>query len=282
MVIFSRPGTPEQAKRIEQDPRYWQQRARHSPARLPEAASGFAWPAEVKLDGNASFRGKNKLNEDWSQDLGTGGTIGATNYPAKFSFQIATANCASAAQPDFVVYGTGLAGSATQATIAAFDNLYSGCSGTVPTVYWAYDTGGAAVTSPVFSLDGKQIAFVQTGGGYASTLVLLKWAASTTETIGSPMTLAPLPHSLYPACIGPCMTTLTLQHAGINEKDSNSSVFYDYANDVAYVGDDAGWLHKYTPVFKGVPTQIFTGGWPVQVGCTPGLRHRVKGVVAVQ
>lgn len=262
-VIFSRPATAEQVTRVKQDQRYWQQLARHSPATLPD---GVGDARDVKLGAKAPPRGKNKLNGDWLQDLGTDGTLGATNYPAKFSFQITTANCASAAQPDFVVFGTGLAGSATQATIAAFDNLYSGCSGTVPTVYWAYDTGGAAVTSPVFSLDGKQVAFVQTGGGYASTLVLLKWAASTTESIGSPMALSPiLPHSLYPACVAPCMTTLTLQHGGVNEKDSNSSVFYDYANDVAYVGDDAGWLHKYTPVFKGVPTQIFTGGWPVQV-----------------
>jgi hypothetical protein len=56
-------------------------------------------------------------------------------------------------------------------------------------VYWVYDTGGAAVTSPVLSRDGTQVAFVQAGGEYPSTLVLLKWAASTTDTIGSPMTL---------------------------------------------------------------------------------------------
>jgi hypothetical protein len=93
--------------------------------------------------------------------MGTGATVGAGNYPAKFSFSLTTANCASAAQPDFVVYSTGLAGSVTRANIVAYDNLYSGCTGTVPTVYWAFDTGAKIQTSPVFSRDGKQIAYAE-------------------------------------------------------------------------------------------------------------------------
>ena len=96
--------------------------------------------------------------------------------------------------------------------------------------------------------------------------MLLKWAESGSETVGSPMTLTRVTRSMYPSCTAPCMTTITLRLSGNTyEKDSNSSVFYDYSNDTAYVGDDAGWLHKYTPVFKGVPAQVTTGGWPVQV-----------------
>ncbi len=69
-----------------------------------------------------------KINKDWSQDLGSGASVGAANYPAKYSFKGTSANCAGSSQPDFVVYGTGVAGSSTQATIVAYDNLYSGCS----------------------------------------------------------------------------------------------------------------------------------------------------------
>jgi hypothetical protein len=47
--------------------------------------------------------------------------------------------------------------------------------------------------------------------------------------------------------------------------DSNSSVFYDYSHDTAYVGDDGGWLHQFTPVFNGIPVEVRSGGWPVQV-----------------
>ena len=91
--------------------------------------------------------------------MGTGATIGAGNYPAKYSLTTTSANCSN----DFVVYPTGLAGSNTQASIVAYTNLYSGCGGTVPSVYWAYyiGAGNTIQSSPVFSLDGTQIAFMQ-------------------------------------------------------------------------------------------------------------------------
>src|SRR5208283_3315264 len=105
--------------------------------------------------------GKYVLPTDWSVNLGVGATAGLGIYPAKYSFTISSANCSNAATPDFAVYNTGLAGTgmlgSTQASIVAFDNLYSGCTGTVPSVYWAYDTnGGAITTSVLLSIDGSQ------------------------------------------------------------------------------------------------------------------------------
>ena len=268
-VIFSRPATAEQTERVQRDPRYWQQLSRQSPKRLPEAEMGGAIASELHRS-RASAPGKNQgLNRDWSQDLGTGSDVGAGNYPAKFSFTGTNANCSGASQPDFVVYSTGVFGSASEASIVAFDNLYSGCTGTVPSVYWAFNTVSKILSSPVFSGDGKQVAFVQTNGANQSSLVLLKWAASTIESVSSPLTLTRVLRSLYPACIAPCMTTATLRNGGgTAEKDTHSSVIYDYSNDAAYVGDDAGLLHKFTPVFNGVPTEVRTGGWPVQVNAT--------------
>ncbi len=49
---------------------------------------------------------RNTLKRDWSISLGPNATVGAGNYPAKFSFDITTANCGNAAQPDFVVFNT--------------------------------------------------------------------------------------------------------------------------------------------------------------------------------
>jgi hypothetical protein len=129
--------------------------------------------------------------------MGSGTSVGNHAYPAKFSFSpIANPSCAN----DYVGYITRLAGSSTQASILAFNNLYPGASqgcGTsgVPTVDWAYNTGGTIVTSPVLSIDGSQLAFVHTPFTRtdASSLVLLKWAASPathsasgTLTEGSP------------------------------------------------------------------------------------------------
>ena len=269
-LIFSKPATAEQAQRVQQDPRYRQQMARRSPARLREAETDGALVPELQFGSNAVLGESSRINKDWTQNLGPGATLGAANYPAKYSFQITSAKCAGGpTQPDFVVYGTGIAGSSTQATIVAYDNLYSGCSSeSVPTVYWAYNTGGGTVTtSPVLSADANQVAFVQQGGGpYPSALVLLKWAESGSESVGSPMTLTRVTVPSYQGCMAPCMTTLPLRNShGFDERDSNSSVFYDYGADTAYVGDNHGWLHQFHPVFKGEPGEVRNGEWPVQV-----------------
>jgi hypothetical protein len=459
-LIFSKPATAEQAKRVQQDPRYWQQMARH-PATVQASDTGGGQVPELQRGSKAVLGERQKINKDWSQDLGSGASVGAGKYPAKYSFHATSANCAGSSQPDFVVYGTGVAGSSTQASMLAYDNLYSGCSllnlgtaanfailanttvtntgdsvvtggnigispgtsltgfgpgvltppavrdlgdavaaqaeadahtaynyykglaaipipspvmdgktfvpgtyssgtlslgsgatvtlngpgtyifqiattleitgtvelsggamaddviwlvgssatldvnsstagdivaftsitldggasvtgrlialgaaitmidnavttvDTVPSVYWAYNTGGTATTSPVLSLDGQQVALVQLGGGSPSTLVLLKWAPSSSETVASPMTLPVA--SPYYGCTAPCMARLPLNSGGTAQTDSNSSVFYDYGGDTAYVGDDAGWLHKFHPVFNGEPAEVGTGGWPVKV-----------------
>jgi hypothetical protein len=251
-VIFSRPATRAQAERVELDARYWQQLYRRQLAMpLPSEQVGLS------SDSNRA--------QDWSENMRTNATIGAGNYPAKFSFSLTTANCGSATQPDFTVFNTGLAGSGTQASVVAFDNLYSGCGGTVPTVYWAYNTGGTIATSVALSFDGKQVAFVQTLAGNAR-LVLLKWAASTTQTVGSPGTPTGVTLVSYPTCTAPCATTIPLtDSSGAAHDDTTSSLFYVYGQDTAYVGDSGGWLHRFTGVFKGTPAEVRTGGWPVHV-----------------
>jgi len=273
-LIFSRPGTPERASRVEQDPRYWQQLQRNqlsSRSQLPQ--SDLARPFWPRPGGGGGGGGTNPppvpTHSDWSENLGGNGT-GAGTFPAKYSFMLTTAHCASDPKPDFVVYATGLPGSSIQASIVAYDNLYAGCTGTVPSVYWAYNTGTSAriVTSPAFSRDGTQVAFVQTDGS-GSSLVLLKWAASTTETVGGPETLIAVLPSLYSGCPAPCMTTFQLANGVTPATDTNSSVFLDLSNDTAWVGDDNGVLHKFSPVFFGTalnpPAEITTGGFPVQV-----------------
>jgi len=256
-LVFSQPGSVEQAIRLQQDPRFEQQLYRRAQAlRLPTARTESGSPQLRFPVGNAGSKGL------WDESLGAGATVGAVNFPAKFSFSSGVANCGSAATPDFVVYSTGLTGSATQASLIAYDNLYSGCSGTVPQGYWAYDTGGQILTSPVFSRDGTQLAFTQTAGGIGS-LVLLKWKASATATVGGPVVLANTPAASYTACAAPCMTTIVLQGTVLNN-DITSSVFYDYSHDTAWVGDSRNWLHRFSPVFSGTPAEVGTP-WPVQL-----------------
>jgi hypothetical protein len=185
----------------------------------------------------------------------TKATVQPNAFPAKFGPSLTTASCAN----DFVVYPTGLTGSTTAANIIAFNNLYeTGCSGSVPTVVWAYNTGGVVTTSPMVYDDptGSQVAYVQVSGGTAS-LVLLKWAASTTELLGTPDSLTVQPSaSAYRSCPGPCYFSVSL---GAN--DTYSAPYYDQYTDTMYVGDDNGRLHKITGVFKGA-TIVEAPGFP--------------------
>jgi len=259
-VVFSRPATEDQARVVGEDPRYWQQWYRQNATRT-------IWD-DPSNPGDATSMSPGS-GGDWSQNLGSNATPGAGNYPAKFSFSTSTANCGSAATPDYVVYSTGLLGAGAQASIVAYDNLYAGCTGTKPSVYWAYNTGGLILTSPVLSLDGTQVAFVQTSGSPAGQagLVLLKWKASATETVVSPGVPTVVSNALYHACLAPCMTEVFLHGGGVAVDDRTSSPFYDYANDIAWVGGANSWLHKITGVFKGIlpPTEVSTGGFPVHV-----------------
>ncbi len=283
-VIFSRPGTTEQAARIEKDPRYWLQRYRSQlPAMLPAAENRDALTRPLPIDSKRETESKDrKLHRDWSVSMNSGASSGADNFPATFQTVRNTASCGSAAQPDFVIYSTGLQSSTTQASIVAYDNLYSGCTNTVPSVYWAYDTGGAIMTSPVYSLDGTQVAFVQTNAGHEGRIVLVKWAASTTEGVGNPDTLTAVSRGAYKTCASPpCMTERFLtDSSGVVNDDTTSSVFYDYGSDTAYVGDAFGWLHKFTPFFSGAPNEVRTGGWPVQVNAGAPLDSPVYDFVS--
>jgi hypothetical protein len=170
---------------------------------------------------------------------------------------------------NFVWNHATLQGGVGQASIVAYRNLYTSCGGTVPTTAWSYFTGGTIQTSPALSLDGTQVAFVQSSSGGVANLVLLKWA-NASSTAGSPVTLTTSTAAAYRACVAPCM--LTLPFSG-GHNDSNSSVYYDYTGDVIYVGDDNGELHKFTSIFNGgTPAEFTTAPWPVPLTNSTGMQ----------
>src|SRR3984957_20760493 len=253
-VVFSPPRNLTDRLRLSRNPRYIQQIIRHAAEREAPGVDG-SWPHVPDL-----------LHDDWSINMGTGATVGAGNYPAKFSFNAGTASCS-----DFVVYNTSLGGS--NASVVAFNNLYvasSGGCGTVPSIYWAFNTGGTVVTSVVLSFDGSQVAFAQNNSaGNAATLVLLKWAANS-GTIASPITPNAVSNAAYPTCKAPCMLTIAFSLDGSsNLGDALSSPFYDYTGDILFVGDGKGYLHNFTSVFHGSASSppaetISTGAniWP--------------------
>ena len=280
-VIFSTPASADEARELGKEPRYWQQLYRRELQRRLSTVPGMEVSQQVEQAVHPA-----RSSGLWSEDLGTNAAPGAGNYPAKFGFSLTTANCAGAANPDYVVYSTGLQGSGAQASVVGYENIYSGCSGKVPTVYWAYNTGGLILTSPVMSLDGTQVAFVQTSSSLTAALVLLKWKASATETISSPGVPTSVLNSAYRTCVAPCMTTIFLAGGGgVQFDDRTSSMFYDFAGDIGWVGGATGWLVKLTGLFNGTPAEVTTGGFPVHLNPTnpnaltsPIYDHKSKNV----
>jgi len=222
--------------------------------------------ADAALEPRARKKKKrNRIKKDWSETLGSNGTTGLGEFPATFT--TGGTSCT-----DFAVFNTGLAGASGQASIIAYDNLYSSCNGGTPTAYWAYNTGGTVVTSVVLSIDGTQVAFVQSSSGGVASLVLLRWKAAN-GTLTAPVTPTAVAAGSYNGCTAPCMTTLTFSG---NPNDTYSSPFVDFGTSTAYVGDDAGKLHKFTNIFtSGTPGEVTTVPWPVAVNTNASLASPV-------
>jgi hypothetical protein len=269
-MIFSQPRSPERLAQISKDPRYWQQLYRRNTSQklAVEIPPGF-------VDGGHLHHGpRDNFQRDWQFTLGTlsGSTWGI--YPAKYSYDSSTANCGNAATPDYVVFSDNMQGTTSQASIVALDNLYSGCTtGTVPSTYWAYNTSvsttAAVSASPIMSLDGTQVAFTQNDNQGDGWVVLLKWAAND-GSVGSPTTPPLDTPAQYANCTTPpCMVQLSVTtSSGATTTSSVSSIYYDFANDIAWVGDDSGGLHQFQPFFQGTPTEIRNTIWPVTVSST--------------
>ena len=221
---------------------------------------------------------------DWGMSLLAGGTVGPGQFPAKFTFDITLGpDCTN----DFVAFNTSLTGaSGTTANIVAFNELYSTqgspggyCDQDGPSVYWSYFTGtGQALTSVVLSGDGKKVAFVENTTGGA-ILRILEWKAGEGTGPGSP---ANVDHDIsgsdWSTCpaLSSCIVSIGFNGAA---NDTNSAPFYDYDDDVLYVGDNNGEVHKFTGVFNGTPAEV-TISWPITVNSGTTLSGPVFDTVS--
>ncbi len=253
-VVFSNPGSLGEASgqgafgkwyRVVSSPRFTFQQLKRGSKR----------PIQ---NGNNPGTPEKPLSRDWSVPLGGAG-VAPDMFPAKWQFTATpTPSCS-----DYVVFPVNKAGVlGSQPNLVAYQNLYvnSGgtgvCPGTAPTVLFSYFVGtGTVQTSPVLGGSGGEIAYVESVAG-GSKFHVLKGAGKGASN-GT---------AAAPAVPGTGNTasdvSITLNGA---VSVTRSSPYYDYSSDVAYVGDDSGKLHKFTPVFNGTPAEVTTGGWPVTV-----------------
>lgn len=186
-----------------------------------------------------------KLEIDWSVPLGTG-IVAQNMYPAKYSFDVdAAPNCAS----DYVVFGLNVAGSAGQANLLGLNQLYRGTGGLCGTgtanVNWAYNgstAGGKVLTSPVISLDGTKIAYVESATNSA-VFHILTWKAGE----GTSATAAVAP-ALNGVCTATSSCLKSIAFSGTSTA-TLASPWIDYSSDKAFVGSDNGVVYRISCVF---------------------------------
>ncbi len=254
-IVFSRDGLMKNPGLVYSEPRIVHQAMQRWQSARPQISgntSTAALLAEPELD--------------WNVPLGLG-RVAPNMFPAKYSFNPAAGpDCTN----DYVVFGLNHVGNAGQANLVAFNNLYSGAGpgicGAAPTVLFAYNistiTAGRILDSPPLSLDGKKIAFVESGnigGNTMSIFHVLTWASGPGN--GTSATAPAVPG------VGNSASMTSLTYA--NDLDLRSSPWIDYNSDVAYVGSDDGVIYKITGVFKGTPA-LAGAPWPVAI--SPNVR----------
>jgi hypothetical protein len=282
-VIFSDPGTRDEAirngqfqewQRIVSHPRYRMQLLRQSLSLAGQTPTRFGLPRAseaLSLDSNprneiANLRRQrsqeSSLHADWGVPLG--GDVAAGVYPAKYTLNV---NAAPDCTNDFVVFPVNQAGHANnQANLVGVNNLYGMCpTGPVPTVLFAYFVGGGVIqTSPVISLDGTKVAFVESVNNASVFHVLTLDKRGNGGCPNSPCNGTAFGSPSVPGTNNSAVDIAIPISGGVSV--TLSSPFVDYANDTAYVGDDSGNLHKFTAVFRGSPAEtVLASQWPAIV-----------------
>ncbi len=217
---------------------------------------------------------KKRIHRDWNMSMG--GRLTPNTFPIKYSiYPGLPPDCAN----DFAVFGLAVAGTpntaVAPANLVGFNNLYSGTSpvgpcGSAPTVLFAYNittvTGGRIRTSPIVSLDGTKLAFVESIPGIPAQAIfhILTWTPG--GTIAAPVV--------------PTMTSILFSPA---DDDFTSSPWIDYGADTVYVGADNGNIYQITGVFNGTPT-LSGAPWPVTLVAghlTPPVLDSTRGLLMV-
>lgn len=193
--------------------------------------------ASANAPARQSWR-RSTLKRDWAVSLGNNVlTPGPPEvYPAMWGASFTETSCTD----DFVVFPIRASvADSSQANIVAFNNLYDDCleGPQEPTTMWAYYVGNGPVrTSPVLSLDGTEVAFVENRNqGASAWFHVLKWHRGQG---GSPT------NAVKP---GENSWVRSLRYADSGNR--RSSPFVDYWNNIAFVGANDGVLYAIGPVF---------------------------------
>lgn len=215
---------------------------------------------EKKWHHHHRLRHDTRSKVDWAVSLGPTSGMAFGESPAKYSFNPSQAPTCS----DFVVYTIAASGNpGTQANLIGLTNLYTNaagtgfCAGTGPTFLFSYAIGtGLSDLSPVLSLDGTKVAWLETRGGNTAYLHVTTWATGTGQ--GTNATTGSVAVNGASSDIAISYTNLAV--TGCTSKlssNGDSDLYVDYTTDTGFVSSDNGNLYHISGIFKGTPTFDF-------------------------
>ncbi len=184
----------------------------------------------------------------------------------------------------------------SQANIVGLNNLYAGsspfCTGfTDPTFIFSYAAGaGYLESSPVISLSGKKIAFIENDNSSPMPMgsILHVLTIGTDTEIGSACTSSNTGTAMATCATAPVVPGSTSGSDGADFMlplqlaydatlpatpeapeiyNNYSSPFVNYSDDTLYVGDGSSYLYGVKPVFNGTPA--LASGFPVYLSGNP-------------
>jgi hypothetical protein len=215
---------------------------------------------------------------DWSVSLGPTAGMAIGESPAVYTYNYATPSCSAltAAPPvvgDFIVYTINAVPSTAvpgQANLVGLTNLYTAgdgtgfCSGTGPSFLFSYAIGtGGSPLSPVLSLDGTRVAWIENRTATDSYLHITTWVANQGISATDPATgvtgtfsngtctpagsscddAIEYTNATYPGC-----------PAAYIAGNGHSDLYVDYSSDAGFISANNGLLYHIKNIFSTTTT----------------------------
>jgi hypothetical protein len=266
-VVYTRNGSFEDMVKVRDDPRFINSVRRQ---KMQEQLRQTTPPKGTSLSESTSSK------VDWGYSLGHFAGMALGESPAKYTYVSTTTPSCS----DFAVYtiDTTKVAAGTQGNLVGLTKLYTGtspagiCTGSGPTTLFAYAIGtNPSPLSPVISLDGTKIAWIEspgTGAGDAILHVTTYVAGQgTNATVRSVAIDTQMTNALCAPVAGTSCddaidyTSLTLPGCTTTPYSNNySDLYVDYGSDTGFISADNGNLYHIKGIFLGTPTFDFCIG----------------------
>jgi len=266
-VVYTRNGSFEDMVKVRDDPRFinsvrrWkmQEQLRQAKPLNDEKSVGLSKGKSSKVD--------------WAYSLGHHAGMALGESPAKYTYDTGTLppSCS-----DFAVFtiDTTRVGPAVQGNLFGLTNLYSGTGpgicGTTPTTLFSYAIGtGPSPLSPVISLDGTKVAWIENATSGDAILHVTTYVAG--EGTNASVRSVAIDNQVNNGSCAPFVgqscddaidyTSLLLPGCGKTPYSNNySDLYVDYPSDTGFIGADNGNLYHVSGIFLGTPTFDFCIG----------------------